>query len=372
MPPEQVYRDEAIPTKLREGSAISSSSQPAIMAIMLEQLRLEPGHRVLEIGAGTGYNAALMAHVVGETGQVVTVDLEEDLVAGARKHLAAAGLNRVRVVCGDGALGFPDDGPYDRIILTVGAADLMPAWQEQLKPDGRLVLPLSIRGPQLSVAFERADGHLASVSLVSCGFMMLRGARAEPGSTLRLGDEPGLHLTASESALADAEAAYRWLASPSREQPVGIRVTAAEAFSALRLWLALREPRFCDLYAEGAWVDRGLVPPLFGWRSGGGSVCGTYGLLGDAGLCVLAHSPDPARSPDGRPISPFDLFARSFGPDGSLAHSLLDQVRAWEATGRPATDTLRIRAYPSDTDYIPAAREVIVPKRGCRLVLDWQ
>ena len=77
VPPEHVYQDQAIPTKYDEGRAISSSSQPTIMAIMLEQLALAPGHRVLEIGAGTGYNAALMAHIVGDTGQVVTMDVNE-------------------------------------------------------------------------------------------------------------------------------------------------------------------------------------------------------------------------------------------------------------------------------------------------------
>jgi protein-L-isoaspartate(D-aspartate) O-methyltransferase len=66
--PDTVYTDEAIPTKRLDGKAVSSSSQPAIMAIMLEQLDLHPGHRVLEIGAGTGYNAALMAHIVGDSG----------------------------------------------------------------------------------------------------------------------------------------------------------------------------------------------------------------------------------------------------------------------------------------------------------------
>src|SRR5438093_1439548 len=115
--PEKVYCDDAIITKYADGMVISSSSQPSLMAIMLEQLQLEPGHRVLEIGAGTGYNAALMAHIVGNSGQVVTIDIDEELVASARRHLSAAGLSRVEVVRGDGALGCPDEAPYDRIIL---------------------------------------------------------------------------------------------------------------------------------------------------------------------------------------------------------------------------------------------------------------
>src|SRR5512146_3300442 len=90
--PEEAYRDEAIPTKrLQTGQIVSSSSQPSIMAIMLEQLALEPGQRVLEIGAGTGYNAALIAHLVGETGHVVSLDIDQDIVDAAWLHLAATG-----------------------------------------------------------------------------------------------------------------------------------------------------------------------------------------------------------------------------------------------------------------------------------------
>lgn len=159
---DEVYRDQSIPTKRLAGAVVSSSSQPAIMAVMLEQLALEPGHRVLEIGAGTGYNAALMAHIVGESGQVVTIDIDEDIVEDAREHLAAAGFKRVQAVCGDGGLGYAEAAPYDRIILTVGAWDLLPAWLEQLKPGGRLLFPLSLKGGvQVSAAFEQRDDHWA-------------------------------------------------------------------------------------------------------------------------------------------------------------------------------------------------------------------
>src|SRR5262249_31731364 len=121
MPLAEVYRDQAIPTKIVDGEAISSSSQPEMMAIMLEQLELEPGLSVLEIGAGTGYNAALMAHLVGEAGTVTTVDLDADLVDGARAHLAAAGLEGVRVGLGDGGPRCPGRPPYGPVLPPVRA-----------------------------------------------------------------------------------------------------------------------------------------------------------------------------------------------------------------------------------------------------------
>jgi len=136
--PEAVYRDDAIVTKRDEtGQPISSSSQPAIMAIMLDQLDLAPGHRVLEIGAGTGYNAALISHIVGPSGRVTSVDIDPELVRTAREHLARAGFAEVTVVGADGAVGDPEHAPYDRIIATVGVSDLAPAWLAQAAPAWR-------------------------------------------------------------------------------------------------------------------------------------------------------------------------------------------------------------------------------------------
>jgi protein-L-isoaspartate(D-aspartate) O-methyltransferase len=164
---DEVYSDRPIITKRLDGIPVSSSSQPSAMAIMLEQLGLEPGHRVLEVGAGTGYNAALMAHIVGDEGQVITVDIDEDIVESAREHLAAADLDRVEVVCGDGGLGYPVAAPYDRIILTVGAWDIVPAWWEQLKPNGLILVPLWIKGEERARLSTRREASCSPVSPIA-------------------------------------------------------------------------------------------------------------------------------------------------------------------------------------------------------------
>ena len=104
--PERAYRDEPLIIKSDPHRVpISSSSQPAIMARMLEQLDVRLGHRVLEIGTGSGYNAALLAQLVGETGAVVSVDIDVDLVEDARARLAECGVSQVTVGCGDGGSG---------------------------------------------------------------------------------------------------------------------------------------------------------------------------------------------------------------------------------------------------------------------------
>ena len=203
LPLEEVYRaSEAIVTKRLDGVSVSSASAPEVMALMLEQLDPQPGQRVLEIGAGTGYNAALLAHLVGDSGEVVTLDIDEDLVLAAREHLQRAGYGRVKVVQTDGALGYPDPRAFDRVILTVASNDIAPAWREQLaQPHGRLVLPLDLRGPQRCVAFTHADDHLVTDSVRSCAFIPLRGVLAGGSARVPLDDDGRRVLTGGEELL---------------------------------------------------------------------------------------------------------------------------------------------------------------------------
>jgi protein-L-isoaspartate(D-aspartate) O-methyltransferase len=160
VPLAEAYRsDRAIPTHYGDGGvAVSSASAPGMVAVMLEQLEVRPGQRILEIGAGTGYNAALLAHLAGPAGAVVTVDVDVEVTAGTGPHLAAAGVTGVDVRTADGWLGAADAAPFDRIEVTVGTDDLSPAWVDQLGPRGRLVAPMWLcPGLSASVAFDKVD-----------------------------------------------------------------------------------------------------------------------------------------------------------------------------------------------------------------------
>ena len=174
---EAAYRNEAILTKQTEGGhGLSSSSQPSIMAIMLEHLHLEPGHRVLEIGAGTGYNAALLHHIVGPEGRVLTVDIDPETAGRARKALKGT---RIKVVTADGREGHAAGAPYDRIIVTASHDEVPRAWLEQLRPGGLVEAPLRLRGSdsfQLIPTLRRESDRFRSVSVVVGGFMPLRAA----------------------------------------------------------------------------------------------------------------------------------------------------------------------------------------------------
>jgi protein-L-isoaspartate(D-aspartate) O-methyltransferase len=173
---DMVYSGTSVVTRSDPQLGItSSSSEVGIMAPMLEALALEAGHRVLEIGAGTGYNAALLDELVGPSGQVVTVDVQADVANDARQRLEATGHARVRVVAADGFAGHPDGARYDRIIATASVRDIPLAWRDQLREGGLLVLPLRLRpGSQMVVTFTRRGERLESVSVIGGGFMPLR------------------------------------------------------------------------------------------------------------------------------------------------------------------------------------------------------
>ncbi|WP_161500586.1 methyltransferase domain-containing protein [Embleya scabrispora] len=181
----RAYEDRVVVLSIdARGLPDSTVSQPAMIALMLEQLAVRPGMRVLEIGTGSGYNAALLAHLVGATGEVVSVEVSAELASAAARRLAGLGTH-VDVRAGDGWAGVADRAPFDRIEATVGVPDLPPAWVEQLAPGGVLVAPMWLRpGLELAVAWERTEGAvLTSVSVARCGFLQLRGPHAGPGRT---------------------------------------------------------------------------------------------------------------------------------------------------------------------------------------------
>jgi protein-L-isoaspartate(D-aspartate) O-methyltransferase len=120
----------------------SSCSQPSVVAGMLEELQLEPGMRVLEIGTGTGWNAALLASVAGGA-NVTSIEIDPAVAARAHAALTATGHDQITLIVGDGALGWPDAAPYDRVIATVGSVNIPYPWIAQTRPGGRVIAPVT-------------------------------------------------------------------------------------------------------------------------------------------------------------------------------------------------------------------------------------
>jgi protein-L-isoaspartate(D-aspartate) O-methyltransferase len=171
--PEEAYEDKALAIKERDGNVLSSISQPSMIVHMLELLAIARTDRVLEIGTGSGYNAALLAELAPE-GRVVSVEIETDLLQQARLALDEQGYGRVVLLHAD-KLG-EIQRPFDRIVVTARSHDIDPQWWRLLAPEGRIVVPLDIGyGGERAIGFVRSGDRLQSVGSYACAFVELRG-----------------------------------------------------------------------------------------------------------------------------------------------------------------------------------------------------
>jgi protein-L-isoaspartate(D-aspartate) O-methyltransferase len=177
---QAVYSDTALLTQRAPAGdsgqelPTSSSSKPAVMAVMLEALDTRSGHRVLEVGTGTGYNTALLCHRLGNH-NVCSVDIHPWLIQEARDHLAEIGCHP-RLTTGDGAAGWAEHAPFDRILATCAITQIPPEWIRQLAEGGRIVAPLDAgdAGPLLVLDKTAPDEVTGRIDPYPAWFMPLR------------------------------------------------------------------------------------------------------------------------------------------------------------------------------------------------------
>lgn len=180
--PCRVYADVTVASR---GDKNIHCLRPGIVARQLEALAVAEGMRVLHVETGHGYATALLAELVGERGSVVGMEYEEDIAELSAAMLAQAEYTTVTVRSGDGAAGVPEAAPFDRILVSAGAADIAPAWIDQLGDEGRLVLPLCHLGPLgpsvsggVMLSVEKVDGRLTGSICSVAVLVPLRGVLA--------------------------------------------------------------------------------------------------------------------------------------------------------------------------------------------------
>lgn len=164
----QAYDD--VPLPIGGGQTISA---PHMVAIMCDALELSEGQKVLEIGAGSGYNACIVAHVVKKP--IITIERVEALAERAKESIAKAGCSNVEIIIGDGTRGYETEMPYDRILVTAGAPDIPPPLIEQLKDGGILLIPVGLRYMQELILVRKVKGELQKKNLGGCAFVPLIG-----------------------------------------------------------------------------------------------------------------------------------------------------------------------------------------------------
>jgi protein-L-isoaspartate(D-aspartate) O-methyltransferase len=343
-PLSEVYKDQAIPTKIdRAGRSLSSSSEPGIMALMLECLQLQRGQRVLEIGTGTGYNAALLSTIVGPSGSVASVEVDPELADQARERLHENGFN-VTVVHGDGRLGYDSQAPYDRIIATASSLTVPREWVMQLADSGLIVVPLSLSTglifPQVVVTFVKRGSHVESVKVIGGGFMALRRPADESvltSPTVTALDSTGdttrvlAELTGASLASLDTSARsalLRVALSDSRRSSLSFHAVGRERYN-LFAFLAIAAPANRLLsYSR----NDGLRPVA------GISSMGIFDLE-PLSLAVLAGDTDS--------ISGIEVFGSEVA-----SSRLLDLVTEWRELGQPGVENFST-TVDYEVDYEP-------------------
>lgn len=335
-----------------DGTHLSCASVATLVAGMLEYLDVRPGNRIEEIGAGTGFNAALLAELATPAGAVTTIDIDKDVTEGAAAALAAAGYRDVRVVTRDGALGAEEDAPFDRLIVTVGAWDLPDAWFTQLKPGGRMVVPLRWRGQTRGVSFGRGDdGVLRSESVFLCGFVPMIGQDGERTATIHADPAVRIHYDIDQQI--DPDALTGTLTTPKKTAWSGVTIGPADPFDGIWLRATATDPTVCRIDATTEAVSDGICTPVIPNLS--------PALIADTSLAYLAH-----RKLD-TPESRYELGATGHGARGTeLAERLCEHIRTWD---RDRTAQPTITAYPAtNTDQNPP-HGAIIEKQHIRMVV---
>lgn len=339
------------------GVNVSSVSAPRVQAMQIQQADIQPGMRVLEIGSG-GVNAAYLAEMVTDTGKVVTLDIDPEITRRARAFLKATGYSRtVTVLTGDAEYGAPGHGPFDRIVVTVQAADIPPAWREQLVDGGRLVVPLRMRSMTRSVAFVRHCDTLVSDGLELCGFVPMQGAGENRMRLAYLhdvqGEEVALRLDGHPEP--DLEALRAALHMPPVAAWSGVTVAGDESMEYSDFYLMSAFDGVSVLAGSRGARDRGIIPVS--------APIGTPALVdGDS---FAYRRPRRTRDPDR-----WELGAIGHGPHGrQVADRLAEGLRTWDRKHRGHLP--RIEVHPADTpdERLPAGRRI--DRRHSRVLITW-
>jgi protein-L-isoaspartate(D-aspartate) O-methyltransferase len=349
----------SVVTKRNEqGTAVSSVSAPQIQAMMLEQADVAPSMRVLEVGSG-GLNAAYLAELVGEDGEVTTADIDPEVTARAESLLYETGYaGRVRVALADAIEGIPEHAPYDRILVTAGAWDIPPTWITQLSENGRLVVPLRIKGLTRSVAFQRVGDHLSSTSARPCGFVPLRGGGAHEDQLLLLNGTEEIILRFDGDMPADPSPLNNAVRMPRTETWTGVTVRHGEPIDTLQLYLATLLPGFCTMAVDPD-LDTGLVAPRTK-RFSLATVDGSNVAYVTSRLTADETS--------------FEYGVHALGPEAAaLAETVADHVRTWarDHRGGPGPH-IAVHPFGTPDDRLPKPPVGrVIGKVHCRVTLSW-
>jgi protein-L-isoaspartate(D-aspartate) O-methyltransferase len=309
---KEAYTDGSVITKQIGIVPTSSSTAPSLMASMLEILHLKKGLKVLEIGTGTGYNAAILAKLVDDPENVFSVDIDKDTIKEAGQNLLKIGCGDITLRCVDGADGLPQYAPYDRIIVTASVKTIPQPLVDQLKVGGIIVLPIWFNGTQIAPSLQKQKGgSFIGTSTMIGGYMELRSKSYQKAASKLLVCSENPSLFKESEVISLLKKSYKEKALPFS----GILPPRASNFY---VFLALHEPKSVEIF-----LDDNIKGLNFG-----DSAAGIVDLKNNS-ACLFTR----------------DNKLLVYGNDG--AHQkMLKHLKLWDELKRPFVDRLQLFYYP--------------------------
>jgi protein-L-isoaspartate(D-aspartate) O-methyltransferase len=301
----------------------STISEPTFVLRMLDMLRLEPGQRVFELGAGSGWNAALMGHLVGPSGHVYSLEIIPELARQATENIKALRIETVSIIEGDGGNGYAPGAPYDRGIFTAGTFDLPQYFYQQIKEDGLLLVVIKTEGGGDTLfILKKAGDHFESADSMQCGFVQMRGKyyidSLEPVDLETIPEWASLQYQERSST------PFWW--GGKGKNSFGLRTQGIRSF------LGVTEPLF-RAFKTGKTKEKPYEEHYFGlWDKPGGSL-------------VIAK--------DDRFIAYGSLAAKK---------RLVQDIEEWVRLGMPTPASFTLRVYPVDVRLAAGTKQWLVKR----------
>jgi protein-L-isoaspartate(D-aspartate) O-methyltransferase len=311
------YEDRPITLHGEGGAPTATISQPTMVLGMLELLQLEPGQKVFELGAGSGWNAALIGNLVGPGGKVVSVEIIPELAQSARETIESLGLGNVSIRQGDGGDGCEQEAPFDRAVFTAAAYDLPRAFYRQVKDGGLLLFVFQNKIPNMAdhlLVLRKVEDHFESVDMRGCSFVPLSGKYQRGPAQAR-----PLDVALSEAKVSNV--------------PTGTRPFWGYFFEAmwpLCDYLSLTEPGF-------EVVQLAVGKPCFALRDGDSWV-----VAEPKGLVSYGNS--------------------------RAQQLLVQKIKDWIELGTPMLFSMKVRAYPKDIPVTPGQGQWVLERPESRFV----
>ncbi len=320
----EIYADAPLITITDDqGNVLSTIGQPGFILQMLDLLKLEPGQRVFELGAGSGWNAAMMGRLVGPAGHVYSIEIIPQVAKLAAETIGERGITNVSIIEADGGEGYADGAPYDRAIFTAGAYDLPRPFYAQIKGGGLLLIVIKSEGGGDNLfLLQKADDHFQSTLSMPCGFVEMTGK-------YQLDSLKPMHLEAIPewSELKDQEISRMRFWWGGQGQTSFVWRTLS-----IRSFLSLTEPDLRSFIAE---TKDPLLPPEY------------YFGLWDKLHRSLVIARDDYLIAYGNPVA---------------KERLLQAIQRWVAFGMPAAASFELRVYPREVPLTPREGEWIVKR----------